>query len=246
LGLGLVLVGQLACAAKAPLLTKPAPGPRTIHLAGDSTAALFPPGDSRVGWGAVLSDLVEASVDDAARSGRSSKSYRDEGHFRALEARLAVGDLVLIEFGHNDEKPDPARSTDPATTFRDNLRFFVEQSRAHGAYPVLLTPIARRRFLGAAVEQTHGAFPDATRAVALETDTPLIDLTLATTRLLQGLGPGRSAQLFAPDDNTHTNRAGALAVARLVVDGLRALNLAAQRIELGGTALVRGPPIGGT
>jgi lysophospholipase L1-like esterase len=207
---------------------------------------MFPAGDPRVGWGAVLSELVSTRVHDCARSGRSSKSYRDEGHWVALEAALVREDLVLIEFGHNDQKPDLERRTDPATSFRDNLRFFVEQSRARGARPVLLTPIARRRFLGSTVEQTHGAFPEATRSVALDTDTPLVDLTQATTQLLQDLGPNESAKLFAPDDNTHTNRTGALAVARLVVDGLRALNLYAQRIELGGTALVRGPPIGGT
>lgn len=218
-------MGQLACAAKGPPVTEPAPPPVTIHIAGDSTAAVFPAGDPRVGWGAVLTELVSATIDDAARSGRSSKSYRDEGHFQALEASLARNDLVLIAFGHNDEKPDPARSTDPGTTFRDNLRFFVERSRTLGARPVLLTPIARLRFQGAALEQTHGSFPDATRAVALETETPLIDLTESTTRLLQDLGPTEGAKLFAPDDTTHTNHAGALAVAELVVGDLRALGL---------------------
>lgn len=218
-------MGQLACAAKGPPATETAPRPATIRVAGDSTAALFPAGDPRVGWGAVLTELLSATVDDAARSGRSSKSYRDEGHWTLLEAVLARNDLVLIAFGHNDEKPDAARSTDPATTFRDNLRFFIERSRALGARPVLLTPIARLRFQGAAIEQTHGSFPDATRAVALETETPLVDLTESTTRLLQDLGPTEGAKLFAPGDSTHTNHAGALAVAELVVADLRALGL---------------------
>jgi lysophospholipase L1-like esterase len=185
--------------------------PRTLHIVGDSTAAEFPATDPRVGWGAVLgAELDGVRVNDAARSGRSSKSYLDEGHFAALEPQLQPGDLVLIEFGHNDEKPDPARATDPATTFRDNLRRYIGACHARGAVPVLLTPICRRRFSGARVTPTHGHFPDATRAVAAETNTPLIDMTARTTELLERFGPDASQQLFAPDDNTHLSPAGAL------------------------------------
>ena len=201
-----------------------------MHIIGDSTAAEFPATDARVGWGAVLgselaSELIGLRVDDAARSGRSSKSYYDEGHFAAVEARLEPGDLLLIQFGHNDEKPDRARATDPATTFRDNLRHYIAAARAHDATPVLLTPIARRRFDGERVTPSHGAFPDATRAVAAETQTALVDMTLKTEQLLERFGPLASERLFAPDDNTHLSPEGAHAVARLVVEGLRELGV---------------------
>jgi acetyl esterase/lipase len=174
-----------------------------------------------VGWGAVLgAELDGVRVNDAARSGRSSKSYFDEGHFKQLEPQLERGDLVLIEFGHNDEKDDPARHTNAATSFRDNLRRYVSACRARGAVPVLLTPICRRRFTGQRVTPTHGDYPDATRAVAYETSTPLVDLTLKTAEVLERFGPDTSKQLFAPDDNTHLSLEGAHVVARLVVDGL--------------------------
>ena len=195
-------------------------------MAGDSTAAVFEAGDPRVGWGAVLAEqLVGVAVDPAARSGRSSKSYLDEGHWASLLSRVASGDLVLIEFGHNDQKLDPARATDAGTTFRDNLRRYVSDARAHHGVPVLLTPICRRRFEGGRIRPTHGDFPEATRAVAAATQTPLIDMTEQTRTLLEELGPEASTQLFAPDDNTHTNRRGASEIARLVVRNLVELEL---------------------
>ena len=88
---------------------------------------------------------------------------------------------------------------------------------------MLLTPICRRRFTGERGTQTHGHYPDATRAVAYETSTPLIDLTLETAELLERFGPDTSKQLFAPDDNTHLSPEGAHVIARLVVEGLLAL-----------------------
>lgn len=222
----LFFLEQLGCAPR--LAAADAQGhavrPRALRIIGDSTAAEFPPEDARMGWGAALaSELTGLTVDDAARSGRSSKSFYEEGHFRTLLARLEPGDLLLIQFGHNDEKADPARATDPATTFRDNLRRYVSEGRARAALPVLLTPISRRRFSGDSVTPSHGAFPDATRAVAAETRTPLIDMTRSTAQLLERFGPQASERLFAPGDNTHLNADGAHAVARLVIQGLRLL-----------------------
>jgi lysophospholipase L1-like esterase len=85
---------------------------------------------------------------------------------------------------------------------------------------VLLTPISRRRFSGERVTPSHGAFPEATRTVATETRTPLIDMTLKTEQLLERFGPTASEQLFAAGDNTHLSPSGARAVTRLVAAGL--------------------------
>jgi lysophospholipase L1-like esterase len=197
---------------------------RQLCIIGDSTAAEFPPTDSRVGWGAALgSQLTGVSVHDAARSGRSSKSFWDEGHFQALLPRLAPGDVLLIQFGHNDEKDDSARHTEPATTFSHNLRRYVAEARGRGALPVLLTPIARRKFDGDFITQSHGVYPDATRAVAAETATPLVDMTVESTRLLERYGSSTSERLFAPDDDTHLSPEGARIVARLVAQSLHGL-----------------------
>jgi lysophospholipase L1-like esterase len=226
----LILVGCSSGAAleRANVESAGPPASRLVSLriAGDSTAAAFPPADPRVGWGAVFQDFVDAtvSVDDRALSGRSSKSYIDEGAWASLLRSLRPGDHVFIGFGHNDEKSeDPARYTDPETTFRDNLTRFVREARDAGAEPLLLTPISRRKFDGVSLVDTHGAYPEAVAAVAGATSTTLIDLTARTREWLEALGPSSSAAFFAPDDRTHTSRSGARAIAGFVAAELRAL-----------------------
>ena len=202
----------------------------TIHIAGDSTAAIFPATDAtmRVGWGAVLDPLFDSTVtvDDAALSGRSTKSYIDEGAWTTLQAKIKTGDYLFIEFGHNDEKSDdPARYTDPATTYRTNLKTFINGARARGGVPVLMTSICRRQFSGSTVTGTHGAYTTAVFAVGQETGTPVVDMETLTKNWLMMLGPTASVAMFATDDNTHTNMQGAVAIAKLAVTGIPALGL---------------------
>ena len=202
----------------------------TLHIAGDSTSCIFPPTDPtmRIGWGQVLPQLVGAglTVDDEAKSGRSSKSFIDEGWWAMLQATIKPGDYVFIEFGHNDEKSgDPTLFTDPATTFRDYLNQYVVETRAARGFPVLLTPIARRDFSGNTVVNSHGDYPAAVFDVGAFTHTPVIDMTAKTTAWLDGLGPTASVPFFAVGDNTHLNAMGAPVVAGFVVDGIRELGL---------------------
>lgn len=197
-----------------------------VHIAGDSTAAIFPATDPRVGWGAVFAERFNGTVkvDDRALSGRSTKSFIDEGAWTGLLAAVKPGDYVFIEFGHNDEKSDdPLRYTDPATTFRDNLRRFVNESRAAGGEPLLLTPISRNKFSGATITASHGLYPDAVKAVATDTSTPLIDMTERTKVWLEALGPSATTPFFAPGDQTHTSAQGAQEVSKLVAAGLKDL-----------------------
>jgi lysophospholipase L1-like esterase len=206
------------------------PARLTLHIAGDSTAAIFPASDPthRVGWAAVLQSFFATGVevDDAAQSGRSSKSYLDEGLWKALKAKIEAGDYVFVEFGHNDEKSDDAaRYTNPATTFRTNLELYVKETRAAGGVPVLLTPISRRQFSGSKIAASHGAYPAAVVAVGTQTNTPVIDMTERTRVWLESLGPTSSVAMFATDDNTHLSAKGAEEVAKLAVQGIRALGL---------------------
>ena len=217
------------------------PSQLTLHVAGDSTSAIFPPTDptKRVGWASVLQPFFGAgvTVDDAALSGRSSKSFIDEGHWTALKATIKPGDYVFIEFGHNDEKyGDALRYTDPSAgcsaptpCFRDELKIYVNDTRAAGGVPVLLTPIARRMFSGTTVVNTHvtaqGDYPAAVVAVGAATGTTVIDMTARTTAWLEALGPTASVPMFATGDNTHLSATGAQQVAQLAVDGIRAAAL---------------------
>lgn len=122
----------------------------TIFTIGDSTMAnkKLEGGNSERGWGQMLSRYFTdgITIDNHAVNGRSSKSFIDEGRWDNVLSKIQKGDYVFIQFGHNDEKDDPKRHTDPGTTFDANLRKFVEETRAKGGIPVLFNSIVRRNF----------------------------------------------------------------------------------------------------
>ncbi|MCX4449838.1 rhamnogalacturonan acetylesterase [Streptomyces sp. NPDC087866] len=211
---------------------------RTVHLAGDSTAAQkYADAAPETGWGMALPFFLGPglAVANHAMNGRSSKSFIDEGLLAALLPGVRAGDLLLIQFGHNDEKTeDPARGTDPYTTYQDCLRQYIEAARARRARPVLITPVERRRFADdGTARPTHGDYPAAMRALAAEERVPLLDLQARTLARWQELGPDGTEVYFNwlapgespnyPDgrqDNTHFRPAGAIEVARMTARAL--------------------------
>ena len=104
----------------------------------------------RTGWAQPLQDYFApacATIQDKALSGRSSKSFYEEGAWTPIRAALRAGDMVLIQFGHNDEKTDdPERYTEPFTTFEQFLSIYIDETIAKGATPILLTPINRNNW----------------------------------------------------------------------------------------------------
>lgn len=122
----------------------------TIFTIGDSTMAnkKLEGENPERGWGQMLSRYFTdgITIDNHAVNGRSSKSFIDEGRWDNVLSKIQKGDYVFIQFGHNDEKDDPKRHTDPGTTFDANLRKFVEETRAKGGIPVLFNSIVRRNF----------------------------------------------------------------------------------------------------
>jgi len=198
----------------------------TLWYIGDSTVARnnihsYP----QTGMSQGLSLYLKESVRMAshAKNGRSTKSFLEEGRFEPVKAGMQPGDFLLIQFGHNDEKEDPARHTDPDTTFRENLLLFVNAAREAGAYPVLLTPIARRLFdeKGTFRPGSHGAYPEAVKRTGEEAGVPVIDLTTATEDFLLLLGDEGSRPLFVwPKDNTHLKYEGAVKMAGFVAQGM--------------------------
>ncbi len=171
----------------------------TIFTIGDSTMSVYHPPSYIVGWGQVLSDYFTNNVFviDSAISGRSSKSFIDEGHWNNVIKQVKPGDYVVIQFGHNDEKKDTLRHTDPYTTYTMNLKKFVDETSAKGGYPILCTPIVRRVFNSdSTLAFTHGNYSDAVRKLACTSHVPIVDMELKTKALVESYGPDSSKQLY--------------------------------------------------
>lgn len=201
----------------------------TIHLAGDSTVAPGPLDDSEViGWGGVLQELVDLPVANRAIGGATTASFLAEGRWQATLDAIAPGDLVLIQFGHNDQKDSELAAEGG---YRDNLAMFVAQVRERGGLPVLATSVERCLFTDdGELQVSHGPYPRAVRRLAQELDVPLIDLTVFTRWLYLYLGPSGCERLFSHrspqtgrPDTTHFSLAGARTVAAYVAQELRAI-----------------------
>ncbi|MEV6552165.1 rhamnogalacturonan acetylesterase [Streptomyces sp. NPDC051597] len=230
----LAAAGTLALAAATGPAAHATPGATrrmpTLHIAGDSTAAQkYADAAPETGWGMALPFFLHTGlrVANHAVNGRSSKSFLDEGRLTAILKVIRSGDLLLVQFGHNDEKrADPTRYTEPWSTYQDCLRTYVDGARAHGARPVLLTSVERRKFdAEGTARPTHGDYPAAMRALARQTGTPLLDIQALSLALWQRLGAEETKKYFnwtaTEQDNTHFNPPGAIAVARLVARRLR-------------------------
>jgi len=210
---------------------------RDIFIAGDSTASVYGPEVfPRMGWGQVLDDFYgdEINVVDLAQSGRSSRSFIDEGFFAHLAGQIGAGDILLIQFGHNDEKINsPERYTAPETDFKFYLKKYIDLAHEKDATPVLLTPIVRRKFQDGNLVPTHGKYPGAMRELAASTNTALIDMTRMSAQFVASLGEEDSKTVYlylagvdkTKPDNTHFTETGAYAMAALVARGLDALKL---------------------
>ena len=231
------LLSVWALLASAPA----APAKLKVYLIGDSTMSIkevkaYP----ETGWGMPFAAFFDetVTVDNRAQNGRSTKSFIAENRWQPVVSELHEGDYVFIQFGHNDEVPTKRNYT-PEPDFVANLKRFVSEARSHKAQPVLLTPVARRKFDSAGkVEETHKAYAELVRVVAHDTNTPLIDLDARSQELLQQFGVENSKLLFnflAPgehpnypdgrEDNTHFNELGARRMAELVLVDIRALKL---------------------
>ena len=183
--------------------------PVRIALAGDSTVT------ERQGWGTGFAALVRpgATVANHAKGGRSTKSFLEEGLWDGTLA--GAPDIVLIQFGHNDAPgKGPEREADAFTTYRENLARMVDEARAAGARPVLLTPLTRRTVEeDGCIRSDLGFYADAARAVAFEKRVPLLDLHRLSIEAVDRMGPAEVAALGLPKedgtlDRTHLSTVG--------------------------------------
>lgn len=209
-----------------------------ILLAGDSTVANCPTYEYPMsGWGAELPRHVFAwaAVHNFAKGGASTESFREEELWAQLLDTAEAGDLVLIQFGHNDQKRAHLAAR---TGYAANLRTMVAEVRARGAVPVLCTSVERRHFLDGAgthavLEDSLEDYPEVVREIGLELKLPVVDLNSWTRTLYVELGVEESKSLFCHfgpgehafwldglADNTHFSQHGASLVAAEVASRL--------------------------
>jgi len=196
----------------------------TIFMIGDSTMANKDISHERKerGWGMALQCYFDDNivVDNHAVNGRSSLSFINEGRWDKVLQKMKPGDYVIIQFGHNDEKPKADRHTDPGSTFDYNLAKFVRETREHGGIPVLMNCVVRRNFArvapkndddealrqttfkdaqglveGDSLVDTHGLYAQAPRDVAKRMNCHFVDANRITHDLEQGLGTEASRKL---------------------------------------------------
>ena len=197
----------------------------TIFVIGDSTAANKDTTGGKVerGWAMMLQDCFDPDfivVDNHAVNGRSSKSFIDEGRWGKVLEKIKPGDYVIIQFGHNDEKSQADRHTEPGSTFDNNLARYVLDTREKGGIPVLMNSVVRRNFYVKAPENdddeklrtstfkdgakmvegdslidTHGLYRSVPILVAERTHCHFVDANQITHNLEQGLGREGSKKL---------------------------------------------------
>ena len=233
----------------------------TIYLIGDSTVAdyslekeyqskRFP----LVGWGQVfqpffqkdslklvrnsIGNAKEVKIDDRAKGGRSTRTFFQEGRWASVYKTLQKGDIVMMQFGHNDASKEKTERYVDIEGYKEFLRLFINQSREKGATPIVITPVARNYpWKEGKLTNVHGDYPQAAKDVAKELNVKLIDLNelsmefftnkgqeFVTNNYFMNLEANRyEAYPNGQNDKTHFQTAGGIEVARLVFNAMKKL-----------------------
>jgi lysophospholipase L1-like esterase len=188
----------------------------TLFVAGDSTV-----GDPRHGpagnWPTQMCQFFkpEIAVCNSAEGGETSKSFLTGQRLDKVLSQMKAGDFFLVQFGHNDSKPQwPQTYTEPATSFKAYLQVYIAETRRRGATLVLVTPMERRNN-----GDTVGPWARAMREVAAEQHVPLIDQWAMSKQLWTALGP-KVGTAFG--DQTHLSGYGGYLLSKLIIRGIKA------------------------
>ena len=221
----------------------------TIFVAGDSTAARGA-GEAQQGWAVPFADYFDrakVNVINRARGGRSSRTFITEGLWDQLLADVKPGDVVLIQFGHNDagavndasRARGALRGTGAETEEIDNLitkkhevvhtfGWYINQmiadTKAKGATPIVLSLTVRDVWKDGKIERGSGRYGQWSAEVAKTNQVQFIDLTALVADKFDALGQEKVHALY-PRDHTHFNAVGADMHAALVVSGLKSLRV---------------------
>ena len=212
----------------------------TVYLCGNSTV-VDQNNEPWASWGQMIPRWFDnrVAISNHAESGLTAGSFIGSNRLDKIMSTLKAGDYVICEFGHNDQK-EKGFGKGAWYHFSVNLKIFIDKVRSKGANIIFCTPTQRRRFESdnKTIMETHGDFPAAMEAVARRENVPVIDLHQMTREFFQALGYENSkralvhypantfpGQTKALADNTHFNTYGAYEVAKMVVMGMKKLNL---------------------
>lgn len=206
----------------------------TVFLAGNSTV-VDQDNEPWCGWGQMLPRFMKPKVAIAnyAESGEAGNSFISAKRFAKILTKMKEGDYLMIEFGHNDQK-QKGENRGPYTSYKESLKFMIDETRKKGATPILITPMHRRIFdENNKIINTLGEYPDAMRQLAEEEEVMLIDLNDMSRVLYEAWGPEDSKKAFvhypagtfpgqadALEDNTHFNAYGGYQLCKCVLRGL--------------------------
>ena len=215
----------------------------TVWVIGDSTASNV----NHRGWADPFGDYFDqtkARTVNRARAGRSSRTFITEGLWEKVRAELKPGDYVLIQFGHNDgSAPDkdrargslpglgdeskeftlPNGSQETVYTFGHYVRRMIDDPKAAGALPVVLSLTVRNIWKEGKVERGNGQFSKWSSEIAKSARVPFADVTNAIADQYDKLGEVKVKAWF-PEDHTHTSPEGADFTASLVVACLKGID----------------------
>ena len=175
----------------------PAPEFPTIFLLGDSTMC-DQPNEPYASWGQMLTRFFgeEVAIANHGESGESYSASLSRGRIDKVADVMKPGDYLLLQFGHNDMK-EKGEGKGAFLNFQSGMRKHIAMAREMGGFPVLVTPVHRRRFdEKGKVVHTFGDYTEAVRQVAAEEKVPLIDLQARSAELYEALGPEGSGRFL--------------------------------------------------
>lgn len=214
----------------------------TVFIAGDSTVQTYDEQwKPKAGWGQMIPGNFNSDIrfKNYAISGRSSKSFINEGRLDQILRKIESNDYLLIQFGHNDAKKHRSDLYTTVPEYKQYLEKYITGARMHGATPILITPMGRREYKEE-TEKFTISFPNyvqGMKEVAEEMDVALIDLSSMSVALYDKKGPGGTLSMFlhtkpgeykafpeGVNDDTHFQEYGAKQMARLVTNGVKELD----------------------
>ena len=203
----------------------------TVHLIGDSTCATKSEDDhqnlGKYGWGEKFAAYLDGNkVENRAVGGKSTKTYIEGGQWAKYLKTFKKGDVVLIQFGHNDESTSSSdgRGTTPEEYYNNLCRMIAEAQVSKEAVAVILTPISRLSFTNGVPNHTHKEYPEYAKKAAADKGAVLLDIEQLTYDWLAELGEEAAKLRFANggNDNTHLSELGADEIAEIVAKALKA------------------------